>query len=100
MIKTYEVKSNFSNMRLHRWYKKNICHVPQSLLEKNIRKGKIKVNKQKKKGFYKLQINDKITINNLSGKYTAFAKLLENLTAIVLGKISPNIIKTKETIRT
>ena len=64
MIKTYEVKSNFSNMRLDRWYKKNICHVPQSLLEKNIRRGKIKVNKQKKKGSYKLQINEKITINN------------------------------------
>ena len=64
MIKTYEVKSNFSNMRLDRWYKKNISHVPQSLLEKNIRKGKIKVNQQKKKGSYKLQINEKITINN------------------------------------
>jgi len=51
-------------MRLDRWYKKNICHVPQSLLEKNIRKGKIKINKQKKKGSYKLQVNDKITINN------------------------------------
>ena len=64
MIKTYEVKSDFSNMRLDRWYKKSICQVPQSLLEKSIRKGKIKVNKKKKKGSYKLQTNDKITINN------------------------------------
>ena len=32
----------FENTRLDRWYKKKICLVPQSLFEKNIRKGKIK----------------------------------------------------------
>ena len=68
MIKIYEVKSNFLNTRLDRWYKKNICQVPQSLLEKNIRIGKIKVNKKKKKSSYKLQLNDKIIINNFFPK--------------------------------
>ena len=76
MIKTYEVKSDFSNMRLDRWYKKSICQVPQSLLEKSIRKGKIKVNKQKKKGSYKLQINDKITINNFFPEANKNKKIL------------------------
>ena len=68
MIKIYEVKSNFLNTRLDRWYKKNICQVPQSLLEKNIRIGKIKVNNKKKKSSYKLQLNDKIIINNFFPK--------------------------------
>ena len=49
-------------------YKKNICQVPQSLLEKNIRIGRIKVNKKKKKSSYKLQLNDKIIINNSGDK--------------------------------
>ena len=34
-------------MRLDRWIKNNIGKYPQSLLEKSIRKGKIKLNKKK-----------------------------------------------------
>ena len=35
------------NSRLDRWFKKNICNVPQSLIEKSIRKGNIKINNKK-----------------------------------------------------
>ena len=41
-----------------------------------------------------------MTINSLRGTYTILAKLLENLIATVFGKISPNIINTKDTINT
>ena len=53
MKKFFLVKADFDNTRLDRWFKKNICSVPQSLIEKNIRKGNIKVNGRKKKSSYK-----------------------------------------------
>ena len=53
MKKIYEINSDFLNCRLDRWYKKNLCNVPQSLLEKNIRNGNIEVNNHKKKSSYR-----------------------------------------------
>jgi len=64
MIRIYLVKHDFANARLDRWFKKNVCETPQSLIEKNIRKGKIKVNNIKKKSSYKVQKDDQITVNN------------------------------------
>ena len=64
MKKIFPVKIDFVNMRLDRWFRKNVCEVPQSLIEKNIRKGKIKVNNKKKKSSYKLQKNDQIFAYN------------------------------------
>jgi len=64
MIKIYLIKQDFANTRLDRWFKKNVCEVPQSLIEGNIRKGKIKVNNIKKKSSYKVQENDQITVNS------------------------------------
>ena len=49
---------------MDRWFKRNVCEAPQSLIEKNIRKGKIKVNNKKKKSSYKLQKNDQIFVYN------------------------------------
>ena len=64
MIRIYLIKQDFANTRLDRWFKKNVCEIPQSLIEKNIRKGKIKVNNIKKKSSYKVQKDDQITVNN------------------------------------
>ena len=49
MEKIFSVKNDFLNARLDRWFRRNVCEVPQSLIEKSIRKGKIKVNNKKKK---------------------------------------------------
>ena len=49
MKKEFQVDSNFINSRLDRWIKKNVCEYPQSLIEKSIRKGNIKINNKKKK---------------------------------------------------
>ena len=65
MKKFYVVTEEFVNSRLDRWFRRNIFDVPQSILEKNIRKGNIKVNNQKKSSSYKLILNDKIIIYNL-----------------------------------
>jgi len=68
MKKTFIVDGNFADSRFDKWFKKNVCDVPQSLIEKNIRKGKIKINNKKIKSSYKLKINDKIIIFNLNFK--------------------------------
>ena len=64
MKKEYIIEPDYTNARLDRWLKKNVCNIPQSLIEKNIRKGNIKVNNKKEKSSYKLKINDLITILN------------------------------------
>ena len=66
MKKIYTVNEDFINSRLDRWFKKNISFVPQSLIEKNIRKGNIKVNNKKTKSFYKLKKNDQIYLYNIN----------------------------------
>jgi len=68
MKKIFLVKYDFINSRLDRWFKKNVCDVPQALIEKNIRKGNIKVNNKKKKSSYKLQKNDQIFVYNFNFK--------------------------------
>ena len=47
MDRSYKIKPIHATMRLDRWIKNNIGKYPQSLLEKSIRKGKIKLNKKK-----------------------------------------------------
>ena len=49
MNKSFRVDYNSINTRLDRWFRRNVHDVPQSLIEKNIRKGKIKVNNKKKR---------------------------------------------------
>ena len=66
MIKTHFVKQEFVDSRLDRWFKRNICEVPQSLIEKNIRKGNIKVNSKKEKSSYKLKYKDQIFLRNIN----------------------------------
>ena len=53
-------------MRLDRWIKKNISDIPQSLIEKNIRRGNIKINKRKEKSSYKLKHNDEVVLYNFN----------------------------------
>ena len=66
MKKEFQVDPNFINSRLDRWIRKNVCNIPQSLIEKSIRKGKIKINNKKTKSSYKLKTNDQITLYNFN----------------------------------
>jgi len=66
MKKLFSVDQANSDTRLDRWFKRFICDVPQSLIEKSIRRGKIKINDKKVKSSYKLKINDKIIIYDLN----------------------------------
>ena len=68
MIKSYIVDSTCNEMRLDRWLRNKLGKIPQGLLEKNLRLGKIKVNKRKVKSSLKIKINDKIDIFDFSFK--------------------------------
>ena len=60
MIKSYIVDSTCNDMRLDRWLRLKLGKIPQSLIEKNLRSGKIKINKKKVKSSFKIKTNDKI----------------------------------------
>ena len=60
MVKNYIVDSTCNNMRLDRWIRSTLGRIPQGLIEKSLRSGKIKVNRKKVKSSYKLQLNDNI----------------------------------------
>jgi len=68
MKKSYSVEKAFNGMRIDRWIKNIIKKIPQSLIEKNLRKGKIKLNGDKVKSSYKIKENDKINFYNLEFK--------------------------------
>tara|TARA_Y100000590_G_scaffold461053_1_gene621769 strand:- start:1321 stop:2232 length:912 start_codon:yes stop_codon:yes gene_type:complete len=62
MKKTYNVESTFNEMRIDRWLRNQFGQIPQGLIEKNLRNGKIKLNKKKVKSSTKLMTNDKIDV--------------------------------------
>ena len=66
MKKIYSISSDFINSRLDRWFRRVVCEVPQSLIEKNIRKGNIKVNHKKERSSYKLKNKDQIIVHNVN----------------------------------
>ena len=68
MKKSFFVNNNFLNSRLDKWFKKTVCNIPQSLFEKNIRKGKIKVNSKGVKSFYKLKVGDLVSLYDFNPK--------------------------------
>ena len=68
MIKSFIVDSTFNEMRFDRFLRNKIGKIPQSLIEKNLRAGKIKLNKKKIKSSHKIKTNDKIDFFNINFK--------------------------------
>ena len=65
MKKSYIVDSTCKDMRLDRWLRIKIGNIPQGLVEKYLRTGKIKLNKKRVKSSYKIKIKDEISLFNL-----------------------------------
>ena len=65
MFKKLIVSKDYQNSRFDRWFKHNVSNIPQSLIEKLIRKKKIKINKKKAKTSYRVQLNDTIELFGL-----------------------------------
>ena len=68
MKKTYIVDSTYNDMRIDRWIRNVLGKFPQSLIEKYLRAGKIKLNKKKIKSSCKVRINDQIDLYNIDFK--------------------------------
>ena len=89
MKKSYIVDSTSNEMRIDRWIRHNIGKIPQSLIEKILRSGKIKLNKKKVKSSYKIKLNDKIDLFNVNFKEKIIHKKIKF-------KPSNEIIKSNE----
>ena len=68
MKKSYIVDSTCNDMRIDRWIRHSIGKIPQSLIEKSLRSGKIKLNKKKIKSSHKIKTKDKIDFFNFEFK--------------------------------
>ena len=68
MVEVIKIDNSSIGLRIDRWIKKNLIKIPQSLIEKDLRNGRIKVNKKKIKSSYKLNKLDQIYLYNFSYK--------------------------------
>jgi len=68
MKKSYIVDSTCNDMRIDRWIRHYIGKIPQSLIEKSLRAGKIKLNKKKVKSSHKIKTKDNIDLYNINFK--------------------------------
>jgi 23S rRNA pseudouridine955/2504/2580 synthase len=77
MKKSYTVDSTCNDMRIDRWTRLKIGKIPQGLIEKYLRAGKIKINKKKIKSSTKVKTNDIVNFFNLDFKKTIVQKKIK-----------------------
>ena len=92
MKKNFTVDRSFDNARIDRWIRHNFKKIPQGLIEKNLRNGKIKINKKKVKSSHKVKHNDIIEIFNLEIKDNVTTK------KTIKFKPSKDVIKSNENL--
>ena len=77
MKKSFSVETAFNDMRVDRWIRNNIGNIPQGLIEKNLRNGKIKLNNKKIKSSHKVKAGDKIELFNFEFKENIIQKKIK-----------------------
>jgi len=77
MKKTYYVDVAYDNMRIDRWIRNIVGNIPQGLIEKNLRNGKIKLNKKRIKSSHKVKPNDQIDLFNFNFKEKIVKKIIK-----------------------
>ena len=77
MKKSYTVDSTCNDMRLDRWTRLKIGKIPQGLLEKYLRSGKIKINKKKIKSSHKVKTKDEVNLFDLDFKQVIVQKKIK-----------------------
>jgi 23S rRNA pseudouridine955/2504/2580 synthase len=89
MKKSYIVDSTCNDMRIDRWIRFKFGKIPQGLIEKYLRSGKIKLNKKKIKSSQKISTKDNIEFFNIEFKETIVQKKIKF-------KPSKEVIKSNE----
>tara|TARA_B100001250_G_scaffold408013_1_gene429696 strand:+ start:188 stop:1090 length:903 start_codon:yes stop_codon:yes gene_type:complete len=107
MIQKFKVEKEYHNSRFDKWFKKNVLNIPQSLIEKIVRKNRVKVNKKKIRTSYRVQLNDNIeifdinnikaTVRSLKIKYKASDKEKKRYDNFVLENNENFIVINKPT---
>ncbi len=92
MNKTYIVDSTYEGIRIDRWIRNNLGKVPQSLIEKNLRIGKIKLNKKKIKSSTKLRKKDTINTYDLTFEINKTNKKIKFIPTSDVIKENENLI--------
>ena len=92
MKKSYNVDLTCNEMRIDRWIRNNIGKIPQSLIEKNLRNGKIKLNNKKIKSSHKVKTKDTIDLFNFDFKETIFQKKIKFQPSEEIVKENENLI--------
>ena len=69
MKKLINVDKTYDDMRVDRFLRNHIGKIPQSFIERNLRNGKIKLNKKKIKSSTKVKTNDLIELHNIEITY-------------------------------
>jgi len=77
MKKSFNVELAFNDMRVDRWIRNNLGNIPQGLIEKNLRNGKIKLNNKKIKSSHKVKVGDKIELFNFEFKENIIQKKIK-----------------------
>ena len=60
MKKSINVDKSFNDMRIDRFIRNHLGKIPQGLIEKNLRNGRIKLNKKKLKAQKKFNLTTKL----------------------------------------
>ena len=77
MKKSYTVDSTCNDMRIDRWLRLKVGKIPQGLIEKYLRSGKIKINKKKAKSSTKVKTDDVINSFIVDFKETIVQKKIK-----------------------
>ena len=91
MKKSFTVDSTYNDMRIDRWLRHSIGKIPQGLIEKSLRSGKIKLNKKKIKSSHKIKTSDQIELYDFYFEEKISKKKIEF-------KPSKEIIKSNENL--
>ena len=77
MKKSYIVDSTCNDMRIDRWIRLTLGKIPQGLIEKYLRAGKVKLNKKKVKSSQKIKTNDEVNLFNIDFKESIVQKKIK-----------------------
>ena len=97
MKKSYIVDTTCNYMRIDRWLRNKFGKIPQGLIEKYLRTGKIKLNKKKIKSSQKISTKDNIDLFNIEFKETIIKKKIKlNPSKEVIKSNEDQIIENNE----
>ena len=80
----FVVNKNFHKTRFDKWFKQEIINLPNSLIQKLLRKNQIKVNDKKIKSSFRVSEGDEVSIYNLSNYKPTNLKQKINLIILLI----------------